>query len=275
MTTRDDTGRRASDDVGPDAATSPGRVRSANVIGAVDNVLRLLRLFESQEIIRVNDVGRTMGLSRSTVHRMLTTLLQHDFVVQEPLSRGYTPGPALVDIGLAVVQQMDIRVSAKPFLDQLKADTDETVHLAVLRGAEVVYLDGLESDRLVRAGHRIGQSLPAYATAAGKALLADLDDTAVRAMFPARLPPVTDRSIRTLSQLLEELAQVRRDGYAVNQGESEDEISAVAAPVRDSRGRTRAALVTTAPRSRADLSWTRRVSEATVRAGTDFGATLT
>ncbi|MDL4821801.1 IclR family transcriptional regulator [Actinomadura opuntiae] len=270
MTKHQDTGPRTS----PDAAAGGERPRPANLIGAVDNVLRLLRLFETRQVLRVNEVGREMGLSRSTVHRMLATLLQHDFVIQDPISRGYCPGPALVDIGLAVVQQMDIRVSAKPFLEALKDETGETVHLAELRDAEVVFLDGLESDRLVRAGNRIGQSLPAYATAAGKALLAELPDADVRALLPDRLPAVTDRSIRTVDRLLDELDQVRDRGYSTNQGESEEELSAVAAPVRDRRGRTRAALVTTAPRSRVDRAWIERIGAATIRVGTEFGATL-
>ena len=73
--------------------------RPGGLIGAVDNVLRLLRLFEDHEMIRVNQVARDMGLSRSTVHRMLATLGHHQFVEQDEYSRAYKPGPALVDIG--------------------------------------------------------------------------------------------------------------------------------------------------------------------------------
>jgi DNA-binding IclR family transcriptional regulator len=83
--------------------------RPGGLIGAVDNVLRLLRLFEDHEMIRVNQVARDMGLSRSTVHRMLATLSHHQFVEQDEYSRAYKPGPALVDIGLAVVSKIDIR----------------------------------------------------------------------------------------------------------------------------------------------------------------------
>ena len=83
--------------------------RPGSLIGAVDNVLRLLRLFEDHEMIRVNQVARDMGLSRSTVHRMLATLSHHQFVEQDEHSRAYRPGPALVDIGLAVVSKIDIR----------------------------------------------------------------------------------------------------------------------------------------------------------------------
>ena len=270
-----DSGRPADQ---PTSARPPGSIgeRSPSMIGAVDNVLRLLRMFESQELLRVNEVSRRMNLSRSTVHRMLTTLAHHGFVVQDAFSRGYAPGPALVDIGLAVVSQMDIRQTARPVLEALRAATGETVHLAVIRDREVLYLDGLESERLVRAGQRVGQTLPAYATAAGKALLAEMSDDAVRAMYAGPdLPPVTAQTLRTRSALLQELRTVQEVGYAVNRGESEDDISALAAAVRDPRGRPRAALVVTAPRSRVDDEWLLRVRDATVRACSALGDLLT
>src|SRR5215467_8098749 len=106
-----------------DGATSD---RPGSLIGAVDNVLRLLRLFEDHEMIRVNQVSREMGLSRSTVHRMLATLSHHQFVEQDEHSRGYRAGPALVDIGLAVVQHMDIRALSYDALVRLRDTTNET-----------------------------------------------------------------------------------------------------------------------------------------------------
>lgn len=241
--------------------------RNGNMIGAVDNVLRLLLLFENQKLLRVNEVSRQMQLSRSTVHRMLTTLSHHGFVVQDSFSRGYGPGPALVDIGLAVVNEMDIRQIARSTLETLRSATNETVHLAVLRDLDVLYLDGLESERLVRAGQRIGQSLPAYATAAGKALLAQMDDDAVKTLYPsATLGRVTDQSLRTRAALLRALAQVREQGYAVNHGESEDDVSGLAVAVPDRRGRPRAALVVTGPRSRVDAAWIDGVATAATEA---------
>ena len=154
-------------------ADRPGRPEG--LIGAVDNVLRLLRLFENHEMIRVNQVARDMGLSRSTVHRMLATLGHHQFVEQDEHSRAYRPGPALVDIGLSVMSKLDIRALGHSALVDLRELTGETVHLGVLRGdTSVLYLDGLESERIVRTGSRIGRILPAHSTATGKVLLAQL-----------------------------------------------------------------------------------------------------
>jgi IclR family acetate operon transcriptional repressor len=249
----------------------PGR--PAGLIGAVDNVLRLLRLFEHHEMIRVNQVARDMGLSRSTVHRMLATLSHHQFVEQDEYSRAYRPGPALVDIGLSVVSKTDIRVVSHSALVELRDLTSETAHLGIMRGAvNVVYLDSVESDQMVRTGSRIGWSLPAHATAGGKALLAERTDAEIAALYPSGvLEAPTPRALTTVKDLLDQIAEVRRLGYAVNHGESEADVAAVAAAVRDKRGHVRGVLVATAPLSRADDAWMKTAADATMRVARELG----
>ena len=256
---------RNSDDIPSD--------RPGALIGAVDNVLRLLRLFEDHEMIRVNQVARDMGLSRSTVHRMLATLSHHQFVEQDEHSRAYRPGPALVDIGLAVVSKIDIRAISHTALMELRDLTGETAHLGIMRGdTSVLFLDSVESDRMVRTGSRTGRILPAHATATGKVLLAERTDEQIAALYPSGLPEApTPRALTAVEELLEQVAEVRRLGYAVNHGESEDDVAAVAAAVRDKRGRVRCALVTTAPLSRADDAWVKTAATATMRVARELG----
>lgn len=247
--------------------------RPSTLIGAVDNVLRLLRLFEDHEMIRVNQVARDMGLSRSTVHRMLATLSHHEFVEQDEYSRAYRPGPALVDIGLAVISKFDIRAVSHSALVELRDLTGETAHVGIMRGAtSVLFLDSVESDRIVRTGSRIGRILPAHSTATGKALLAEQTDDEVAALYPAGVMEApTPRALTTLEELLDQLAEVRRLGYAVNHGESEDDVAAVAAAVRDKRGHVRCALVANAPLSRATDAWVKTAAAATMRVARELG----
>ncbi|MFI1379908.1 IclR family transcriptional regulator [Embleya sp. NPDC020886] len=248
----------------------PGR--PAGLIGAVDNVLRLLRMFEDHEMVRVNQVARDMGLSRSTVHRMLATLAHHHFVEQDPLSRAYRPGPALIDIGLAVVEKIDVRALSHGALTRLRDETGETVHLAHLRGTEVVYIDSVESTHVMRTGSRVGWTLPAHTTAAGKALLAELSDDDLTALYPSgELAAPTPRAVTTVGQLRVQLDETRRRGFATNNAESEDDVYAVATVVRDKRGRARAAISTTAPRSRAGDPWVTATAEAVVRVAKELG----
>jgi IclR family transcriptional regulator, acetate operon repressor len=250
----------------------PAGDRPASLIGAVDNVLRLLALFETNKVIRVNEVSRDMGLSRSTVHRMLATLHYHRFVEQDDLSRAYRPGPALVDIGLAVVRNMDVRALAHAVLVELAEDTGETVHLGQLRGTDVVYLDSVESSQVVRAGNRVGWSLPAHATAGGKAILAAMSEVDLQKLYPREnLPAPTPTAVQTRSALLAQLADTRLRGYAINNAESEGDIGAVGAVVRDGDGRVRGALAVTAPISRVDDAWVQRCGAAVVRSADTLG----
>jgi IclR family acetate operon transcriptional repressor len=250
----------------------PGEDRPAGLIGAVDNVLRLLAIFETQKVIRVNEVSRDMGLSRSTVHRMLSTLHYHRFVEQDDLSRAYRPGPALVDIGLAVVRNMDIRATAHGVLVELAEETGETVHLGVLRGTEMVYLDSVESTQVVRTGSRVGWSLPAHATSSGKTILASLSETELKSLYPnEKLTVPTSAAPQTRTALIEQLSGIRSRGYAVNIAESEVDVSAVGAAVYDRDGRVRGALAITAPRSRVDSSWVTKCSAAVVRGAQTVG----
>jgi DNA-binding IclR family transcriptional regulator len=247
--------------------------RPNGLIGAVDNVLRLLRLFQDNELIRVNQVARDMGLSRSTVHRMLATLSHHQFVEQDDVSRAYRPGPALVDIGLSVVSKLDLVQLSRSALLELRDTTGETAHLGILRGeVRVLYVDSVESEHVVRVGSRVGQVLPAHATATGKVLLAGRTDAEVTALFADGLPPGgTSRAATSVGEVLEQLAEVRLLGYAVNRAESELDVAAVAAPVRDKRGQLRCALVVTAPLARADDAWVKTAAAACLQVARELG----
>ncbi|MFD6357429.1 IclR family transcriptional regulator [Nocardia tengchongensis] len=247
--------------------------RPSGMIGAVDNVLRLLALFNESPKIRVNEASRAMGLSRSTVHRMLTTLSYHQFVEQDEFSRAYQPGPALIDIGLAVLQNIEIRVIARNALLRLRDETGETVHLGLQRGAEVVFIDSVESQQTVRTGSRIGWTLPSHATAAGKAMLAQLDERELDKIYPDEvLEPATAATVRSKSELRDQLEEIRRRGYAVNDGESEPDVGAVAAVVCDRDGRVRGAISITAPRARAHAEWERQAGMAAMRTAKQLGA---
>ena len=247
--------------------------RPGGLIGAVDNVLRLLRLFQDHELIRVNQVARDMGLSRSTVHRMLATLSHHQFVEQDDISRAYRPGPVLVDIGLSVVSKLDLVQLSHEFLTELRDRTAETAHLGIFRGdTSVLFLDSVESEQVVRTSSRVGRILPAHATATGKALLAERADAEVAALYPDGIPAgPTPNALTSLGELLGQLAEVRRLGYAVNHAESETDVAAVAVPVRDKRGHLRCALVVTAPLSRADDEWVKAAAVAALQVARDLG----
>jgi DNA-binding IclR family transcriptional regulator len=136
-------------------------------------------------------------------------------------------------------------------MQSVRDELDETVHLCQVDGGETVFLEAIETNRSLKVSSRVGERLPAYATAAGKVLLAELSSEQLRALFPERsLLPQTDRTIATRSQLETELKQIRESGYATNFGESENGVTAIAVPIRDPRGRAVFALASSIPSSR-------------------------
>lgn len=221
-------------------------------ISSVNNALRLLLLFREQQSVRLTEACQYLGVAHSTAHRLLAMLAYHGFVRQDADSRAYVAGPALIDVGLAVVQSLDVRNHARPHLERLSETFRETAHLAVLEGDMVRYLDAVESDKALRVIPRTGALAPAHCTSVGKALLAVLTDEEVRRIYPVDrvdLVGCTEKSIITRDALLAELDAVRKRGYAVNRAESEDDVGSVAIAFRD-LGQWPAAIAIAAPMSR-------------------------
>ncbi|MEU7003683.1 IclR family transcriptional regulator [Nonomuraea sp. NPDC046570] len=221
-------------------------------IASVDNALRLLGMFREHERVRLSDAKDYLGVAHSTAHRLMAMLAYHGFVRQEQDSRGYVVGPALLEIGLAAIGNMDVRALARPLLEELASAFGETVHLVTLEGAAVRYLDAVESPRALRVAARTGSTFAAHCTASGKALLAQLDDRRLAVLFPAgaALPAQTPLSIAGWPELREELRLIRERGYAVNRGESDEGVASVAVAVPASAHLPPTAIAVSAPLSR-------------------------
>jgi IclR family transcriptional regulator, acetate operon repressor len=220
-------------------------------IESVDKALRLLWLLRAQPHLTVTEASQELGAARSTAHRLLAMLVEHRFADQDPSTRAYHPGPALLEIGLGAIRNVDVREAARPDLERLAAALDETVQLVTLAGARTLVIDAAECSQALRVSGRTGGSLPPNCTSAGKALLAPLPFDRVRALLgPEPLERHTERSIGTYAELERELERVRERGYATNLGENEDGIGAVSALIRVPRGVRPAAITVTAPIAR-------------------------
>lgn len=218
-------------------------------IASVDNALRLVRLFNERDSLRLTDACSYLGVAHSTAHRLLAMLIHHGFVQQDQQSRTYRPGPTLMEIGLAVVERSDVRSKARPLLVELVERFNETVHLMTLEGTVVRYVDAVEGTRALRVAPRTGSLLPAHCTSGGKALLADLSDERIKALYagPDTLTPQTDRSVSSLPSLFAALEEVRASGYATNYEESEEGVGSVAIALRDNAGVALAAVAVAVP----------------------------
>jgi IclR family acetate operon transcriptional repressor len=219
-------------------------------IASVDRALILLRQFLVRGSITVSDAADLLGVSKSTAHRLLAMLQHHRFVQQDPQTKAYLGGSALLEIGLAMIGKLDVRSAAQPSLDLLVAETAETAHLVVLQPPNILFFDGRESPKAVRAGLRLGVTLPAQCTSAGKAILAGLTNEEIRGLWQGyELTGLTPNSVVSWPALERELDQVRAAGWAGNHEESEEGLEAVAAAIRAPglRSPVRAALVVAGP----------------------------
>jgi DNA-binding IclR family transcriptional regulator len=218
----------------------------------VDRAVRLLLLVHQRSRVRLSEASEALGVAPSTAHRLLAMLVFHDLVRQEDRF-AYVPGPALARIARGMISETDLRLRARPFIQQLAAATDETVHLAVLEGRMVRYLEGVESQRPLRMATRTGRTVPAHYVATGKALLAAMPWGEVeRLLAGVRLEAMTDRTVTDLAALARQLQRVRRLGYAAFRGESEEGAASVAMTVRDAAGRVVGAINIAVPAVRFD-----------------------
>jgi IclR family acetate operon transcriptional repressor len=206
-------------------------------IESVDNALRLLRLLETKPSIRLTDASNYLDVATSTAHRLLSMLQYRGFVRQNPATKAYEPGQALGAIARAIRQRVDVRSLVRPTLQRLNLETGETVHFVKLDGANVNFLDAVESSRAVRVASRQGMSLPANCTATGKAMLSTLSTDELRKLFPGEeLPGLTRASITSRAELEQALVKIREAGYSSSHEESEDGVTSVGVAVRSPDG---------------------------------------
>jgi DNA-binding IclR family transcriptional regulator len=217
-------------------------------IESVDCALRILRMLCQVKELRVSEAAEHLGVAQSTAHRLLSMLVHHGFARQDERRGGYRPGPQILEIGFAAIRDMEIRQYARPVLEELRDKVNETVHLAVLYGPSVFYVEGLESRHQLRVGLRVGQFVPAHCVGLGKALLATLPREELRRLFPVRrLPTLTPNSIGSRDALERQLEEIRRLGYARSRAESDEDVGSVAAAVLDKEQFGRAAISISAP----------------------------
>jgi IclR family transcriptional regulator, acetate operon repressor len=246
-------------------------------IDSVDNALRLLSLFRENKALRVKDAAEALGVATGTAHRLLTMLVYRGYVTQDPITRLYRPGVMLLSIGLEAARRSDRRATARPYLEELNAQLDETVQLARLEGSQVLFLDAVESSRTLRVTARTGTLHPAHCTSVGKVLLAELPRDRVVELYPEEaLPRPTSNSIATRSELLLELETIRDRGFATNFGELEEGVGSVAAIVRDTSRHANLAIGAGAPLSRLDdvriQQFAAMLREAAERLGAELSA---
>jgi IclR family transcriptional regulator, KDG regulon repressor len=222
----------------------PRRMR----LSSVANAIRLTKAFSEHEYeMGISALAARLGLAKSTVHRLATTLVEYDILEQNRESGKYRLGLALFELGTLVRRKMDTVLESRQQMSALLESTGETVQLAVLDHLSVLYIRILESRQAVRMSSTVGSRAAAHSTSVGKALLAFQPPELVKQVVDGGLRRYTPNTITTPDALQEELASIRMKGYAIDDEESEVGLRCVAAPIRDHTGLVAAAISVSAP----------------------------
>ena len=206
------------------------------------SLLKSLQLLETVAggVHDLDGIVATTRLPRSTAHRLLSTLVSRRYLRHDP-GQGYRLGPQLIELGFAAQSQLHLSSAARPHMERLAHATSETVHLAVLDGFDIVYIDKVPGSRGLMMASTIGARAPAQTTALGKVLVAGLPPHE----WPGRFDPAVQRTARGIAdeaRYLAVLQRCRTDGWAEDREENEPGVRCLSAPLRDASGAVVAAI---------------------------------
>jgi IclR family acetate operon transcriptional repressor len=214
-----------------------------NAVRSVDRAAALLlALGDSHGEAGVTELARRLGLHKSTASRLLATLQRRGLVEQDAETGKYRLGLIVIRLAERAERTLDLRAIAMPELERLAMATHETTGLGVADGDQLLTVAQADGPNLVAVGDWTGRGVPLHSVAAGKVLLASMPEREILRLVRRGLDRFTDRTIIELEPLLEELARIRRRGYATAFGEYDAGLNAVAAPVHDARGAVIAAV---------------------------------
>jgi len=211
------------------------------------------------------------GLHPSTAFRILSSLIQHGFVARDETGL-YLLGPHLLQLAAKVRVGLDVRAVARPEMEWLRDQVGETVNLTVRQGDEMVYVERVTPNRMMRVEQLIGSRAPLHVTAVGKLMLGEAGAAATREYAKrTRLPAYTSNTRHDIKTLLEDIGICSARGYALDDEEAELGVGCIGALIRDATGAAVAGLSVSAPMERRQMDWVALVQEAAWRVSARLG----
>lgn len=222
------------------------------IVQSIERAITILeQLSGHPQGMQITKLAEETGLSKSTVHRLLSTLIELKYVKQDTDTERYSIGYRALYLSRNLLNTSSLISNTKPFLQKLVDKINETIHLCVEENEEIVYIDKIESNQTIRMSSRIGSRAPMYCTGVGKIILSgkteeEFFDIVNRINFIKK----TSNTIMNSSDLFEEIKQIRRQGYALDDIENEEGIRCIAVPIYDFSGKIVASFSASGPSSR-------------------------
>jgi len=255
----------------PSDASTP----AAAGVKSADRTVELLELLSrTSEPLTLSEIQRELCYPKSSLFVLLRTLVARGWVETDRRGTGYSIGVRALLVGTSYLDRDPVIRAATRVLEELRAEVNETVHLARLDGADVVYLASRESAHQLRLTSRVGRRLPAHATSLGKALLAERTDEAIDTILPAELVALTPQTLTDRKALFADLAETRERGYSVERGENTAGLGCFAVAL-DYKSPASEAISCSVPSVRLDdAEHAAQVLDAVVRHAKELGAIL-
>lgn len=209
--------------------------KSEYIIQAVSHALDLLEQFhEDVDELGVTELSKRLKLHKNNVFRLLATLESRGYIEQNKATENYRLGLKSLELGQTFIKQMGLLRQAKPILEKMVEQSNETSYVVIYKEHHVVYLDVVETNLTVRVVSRVGSRLPAYCTASGKVHLAFMTDEELEDLLP-KIDYVahTSTTITSPETMKNEIQRVREQGYAFDDEELDLGVRCIAAPIRD------------------------------------------
>lgn len=225
-----------------------------NPIQVADRIFQVIEVLAAKGQCGLLDLSRELELNKTTVHRILNSLTCMGYVKQDTDTSKYSLTFKICELSNQILTQIDIVDIARPYLKELMRKTEETIHLVERNGLDAVYIDKVEAfSNAARLVSKVGRSIPLYCSGVGKALLADMSDDEIAAIWNnSSIHALTPHTITDFPTLMERIRKVRVDGFALDDEENELGVRCVAVSLKDYKGSSKYAISLSSLVSRMD-----------------------
>lgn len=227
-------------------------IENKNPIQVADKLFLTLETLTSQGALGLQDLSTQLGLNKSTVHRVLNSLIYMGYVKQDSETSKYRPSMKVVELANQFMNNNDVVGIARPYIKDLVSSIEETVHLVELDGNHAVYIDKVESySNSIRMASKVGKSIPLYCSGVGKAIMAYMDDSEIEKIWNATEIEIhTEHTITDFSLFMKEINHIRKLGYALDNEENEKGVRCIAVSLSSDNRSSRYAFSISAPINR-------------------------
>ncbi|MBC8590167.1 IclR family transcriptional regulator [Wansuia hejianensis] len=234
-----------------------------DIVQSVDRALSILELVsEYTEGLGITEISEKVNLHKSTVHRLLGTLIYKGFIVQDSMTNKYKISLKLYELGAKLVEDLDILQVSKPYTEKLMKELNEVVHLVIRDNNHIVYIDKVEADNTIRMASNIGRRSPLYCTSVGKAILAFMDGDQVEKIWEnSNIQKLTKNTITDYKMFEKELQTIREKGYAIDDEENEIGVRCIGAPVFNHNKEVEGAISISGPAIRVTKDKVEKIAE--------------